>query len=119
MFGKFVTMFSPRRGCWGSLAISLLALAEARTRVADAVVRGRIALGILSFSIGYSFAVSWPLFENLAFPGSRGLRGCPVRAGLEVTATAIGGCRVGGRRYSLLGVSQGRGAVLVGTLAGT
>jgi hypothetical protein len=37
-------------------------MTEARTRAI-------VALGLLSFGIGYCFAVSWPLFENIAFPG--------------------------------------------------
>jgi hypothetical protein len=69
LYGKFVMMLLTAVGWWGSLAIAVLGLAAARTTALDAVDRGRIALGLLSFSIGYSFAVSWPLFENIAFPG--------------------------------------------------
>lgn len=69
MFGKFVTMFLTAVGWWGSVAIALIGLWQFRTASLDAASRARIALGLLAFSIGYSFAVSWPLFENLAFPG--------------------------------------------------
>ncbi len=69
MFGKFVTMFLTAVGWWGSLVIALIGLWQCRTASRDAASGARIALGLLAFSIGYSFAVSWPLFENLAFPG--------------------------------------------------
>jgi hypothetical protein len=69
LYGKFVTMFLTAIGWWGSLAIAVVGVAAARRTPLDAVDRARIALGLLSFSIGYCFAVSWPLFENLAFPG--------------------------------------------------
>lgn len=69
MYGRFVTLFLTAVGWWGSVAIALIGLWQFRTASLDAAGRARIALGLLAFSIGYSFAVSWPLFENMAFPG--------------------------------------------------
>ena len=59
------TLFLTAFGWWGSLVAAALMLPAWRTE------RGRAyaAIGILSFGIGYCFAVSWPLFENIAFPG--------------------------------------------------
>lgn len=56
-------------GWWGSLALALVHATSLRARDFDPVRRAQLALGGLSFGVGYSFAVSWPLFENMALPG--------------------------------------------------
>jgi hypothetical protein len=66
--GRGITLFLTALGWWGSI---VLAVGAMTTRCGAAAERSRAiaALGLLSFGIGYSFAVSWPLFENAAFPG--------------------------------------------------
>jgi hypothetical protein len=63
------TLFLTALGWWGSLALAILHIAPVRNVIAQARTRAIVALGVLSFGIGYCFAVSWPLFENIAFPG--------------------------------------------------
>jgi hypothetical protein len=65
---RLVTLFLTALGWWGSLALAGLHLPRAVRSPNDAD-RSIVALGVLSFAIGYSFAVSWPLFENMALPG--------------------------------------------------
>ena len=67
--GRALTLFLTALGWWGSLALALLHLPFLRRVPLDPVARTIIGLGMLSFGIGYSFTVSWPLFENAAFPG--------------------------------------------------
>lgn len=66
---RITTLFLTALGWWGGLVLAALHLPSLRRWSADGVARVHIALGILSFGIGYCFAVSWPLFENIAFPG--------------------------------------------------
>jgi hypothetical protein len=67
--GRITTLFLTALGWWGSVVLAALHLHSLRTPNADPVGRAHVALGVLSFGIGYCFAVSWPLFENIAFPG--------------------------------------------------
>lgn len=67
--GRALTLFLTALGWWGSLALALLHLPSLRRVPRDPVARTIIGLGVLSFGIGYAFTVSWPLFENAAFPG--------------------------------------------------
>jgi hypothetical protein len=67
--GRFATLFLTAVGWWGSLALAALHLRSLRKGSLDPVGRAHVAFGVLSFGIGYCFAVSWPLFENIAFPG--------------------------------------------------
>lgn len=66
---RFTTLFLTAVGWWGSLALAALHLRSLRKGSLDPVGRAHVAFGVLSFGIGYCFAVSWPLFENIAFPG--------------------------------------------------
>jgi hypothetical protein len=63
------TLFLTALGWWGSLALAVLYWRSLGKGGLDPAARALFALGVLSFGIGYSFAVSWPLFENIAFPG--------------------------------------------------
>lgn len=63
------TLFLTALGWWGSLAFAVLYFRTLSRGADDPVGRRHVALGVLSFGIGYCFAVSWPLFENIAFPG--------------------------------------------------
>jgi hypothetical protein len=67
--GRVTTLFLTALGWWGSLALAALHIHSPRKGNGDPAGRAVVALGILSFGIGYCFAVSWPLFENIAFPG--------------------------------------------------
>ncbi|MBK5299079.1 MAG: hypothetical protein JJE40_18150 [Vicinamibacteria bacterium] len=67
--GRGLTLFLTALGWWGSLALALLHVPYPRRMPLDPVARTIVGLGVLSFGIGYSFTVSWPLFENAAFPG--------------------------------------------------
>jgi len=67
--GRITTLFLTAVGWWGSLALAALHLRSLRKGRLDPIGRAHVALGVLSFGIGYCFAVSWPLFENMAFPG--------------------------------------------------
>jgi hypothetical protein len=66
---RLETLFLTALGWWGSLVLALICALRVRRLQSDPAVRTVAALGILSFGIGYCFAVSWPLFENIAFPG--------------------------------------------------
>lgn len=68
-YGRFLTLLLTAIGWWGSVVVALASVAPARSATLGATARARLALGVLSFSIGYCFAVSWPIFENMAFPG--------------------------------------------------
>ncbi len=63
------TLFLTALGWWGSLVLAVLHLPPPRHLMSQPRTRSIVALGLLSFGIGYCFAVSWPLFENIAFPG--------------------------------------------------
>lgn len=67
--GRAATLFLTAVGWWGSLGMAVLHVGAVRAGRENVLGRTLVALGILSFGIGYSFAVSWPLFENIAFPG--------------------------------------------------
>lgn len=66
---RTVTLVVTAIGWWGALTLAALQLIGSARRLGDPVPRTLVALGILSFGVGYSFAVSWPLFESIAFPG--------------------------------------------------
>ncbi len=66
---RTTTLLLTAIGWWGSGILALLCAGRLFTPDTGKSDRAVVALGILSFGIGYSFAVSWPLFENLAFPG--------------------------------------------------
>jgi hypothetical protein len=67
--GRMTTLFLTAVGWWGSLALAVLHVRSLRGGRVDSVGRAHVAFGLLAFGIGYCFAVSWPLFENMAFPG--------------------------------------------------
>jgi hypothetical protein len=66
---RFVSLWATALGWWGSLAIAAFSCWRSLRMGAGAAERARVALGVLAFGIGFSFAVSWPLFECMALPG--------------------------------------------------
>ena len=68
-YGRSTTLFLTALGWWGSLVLAALHIGSLRKGSLDPDGRVHVALGILAFGIGYCFAVSWPLFENMALPG--------------------------------------------------
>lgn len=62
-----LTLLITALGWWGSLLLAALALVNRDPE--DPSQRWRVGLGLLGFGMGYSFAVSWPLFEYVAYPG--------------------------------------------------
>ncbi|MBK8727238.1 MAG: hypothetical protein IPL96_14680 [Holophagaceae bacterium] len=64
-----VTLLLTGIGWWGCLAIIGSHFSRGCLTDSEPRVRCSVALAVLAFGIGYSFAVSWPLFEHMANPG--------------------------------------------------
>lgn len=86
---RAISLFLTALGFWGCLVVAAVGRRE----------RAWVGLGLLGFTAAYTCAVSWPLFENMAFPSV----GIVAAFALEMTSRA--------RRFDL------RGAVTAAVIA--